>query len=33
MDFEIKLRVTKGETVGGGINEVGSNIYTLLYIK
>ena len=32
--FEIKFRVTKGETVGGGINwEDGINTYTPLYIK
>ena len=33
-DFEIKLLVTIGETMGGGINwRDGSNMHTLLYIK
>ena len=32
-DFEIKLMVTKGEMLGVGINQVGINIYTLLYKK
>ena len=33
-DFEIKLMVTKEETLGGGINcKVRIGIYTLLYTK
>ena len=33
-DFETKYLVTKGETLGGGINrEVGIGIYALLYTK
>ena len=33
-DLEIKLMVTKGETLGEGINqEFGINIYTLPYVK
>ena len=33
-DIENKLMVTKGETLGEGINqELGMNIYTLLYIR
>ena len=33
-DIENKLIVTIGETLGGGINqELGINVYTLLYIR
>ena len=32
-DFLTKLKVTKRETMGGGINQVGINLHTLLYIK